>query len=569
MSLPPMPQSPAVPAAASPARTPSRAVGLPLLAVAAVLALVFLLPTREESATRPVASRLAGVTLELDEPPEWARQRGHDEITRCLDRMVWGGHAAVAAARDVLAQHAGQLAPEILARLAAVGDSDPALSTKLVELLGGEDPSATGVLDELVARALSFHGIEARAALRILSRVDHPRSVFAVRTRLLDQDPDIVGYARGALAELAHRGNAEARDVILAELEADPLDVDLAYLSVAIGLPRDDRTDALLHDIADRGNGTVRLVALTGLLVRDDPQAQAIFEELMVTGDGDQRLQALRAVAGAGKVIGQDEWEHILQQDVFALSSELVRILILAVDSGHPDAARAMDLLERVATDPTKSVQGVVLDALYVRRHPNVIEGVRGDLSRVEGTALLLTVDRILGGPKIRPEDLALRAELGQLALTRLQAGPELRNADRAVLCRLVASIAPEASADLLVDYALGRRGVDRAVSEAVTDLIGLLGDAGLAQLDAELGTPAGDALAVYAAAERGSAAALPLLERLLTAEGTDPETRRAALDALGRVSSGPREETLRRVLEQVIDPELRRRAQLVFWNYL
>jgi hypothetical protein len=569
MSTPPSPQSPVLPAAAGAVRTPSRSFRLALLAVAALLALVYLLPTREDGASRPVQDRLRTVAITLDEPPEWARQRGHDEITRCLDRLSWGSHAAATAARAVLSRHAGQLAPELLSRLAALGSSDPVMASKLVELLGAEDPTEPGVLDELAARALSFNGLEARAALRVLSRINHPRSVNAVHTRLFDQDPDIVGFARGALAELARRGSPEAREIVLDELEADPLDVDMAYLTVAAAMPRDDRTDSVLQRIADQGQGTVRLVALTGLLVRDDPQAEAIFEEFIATGSGDQRLQALRAAGSANRVLAQGQWEFLIQQDVYPLSAALMRVLFSAIDSGHPDAARAMDLLEKIAVDPTMSVQTLVLDALFVRRHPNVIEGVRADLQVVEGMSLALTVDRILGGPTDRPSDLALRAELAQLALKRLETGPELRDGDRVVLCRLVATIAPDESAPLLVDYALGRRGVDRVVSEAVTDLLGPLGDAGLRRLQAELGTPEADALAVYAASAVRSEAALPLLEQLLVAEGTRPDTRRAALDCLGLVQAGPREEVLRRVLDRVPDPALRERAQLVFWNYL
>ncbi len=45
--------------------------------------------------------------------------------------------------------------------------------------------------------------------------------------------------------------------------------------------------------------------------------------------------------------------------------------------------------------------------------------------------------------------------------------------------------------------------------------------------------------------------------------------TRRAALDCLALIHSGPREELLRRVLGQLGDPELERRAHLLFWNYL
>src|SRR5262245_35115371 len=125
-----------LPAARTTARPPLR-LALPLLAVVALLGLVFLLPSRDERGARPgVADRLSTVRVELDQPPDWARDRGRDEIVRCLDRMSWGSHASIEASRSVLARHAGQLAPELLARLELAGDQDPPLASKLVELLG-------------------------------------------------------------------------------------------------------------------------------------------------------------------------------------------------------------------------------------------------------------------------------------------------------------------------------------------------------------------------------------------------------------------------------------------------
>src|SRR5215468_8816181 len=182
-----MDTSPAsLPAARSAAR-PSLRLALPLAAVVALLALVFLLPSRDERGTRSAGvDRLSLIRVELDQPPDWARERGRDELVRCLDRMSWGSHASIDASRAVLALHAGQLAPELLGRLALAGDHDPPLASKLVELLGAEDCTRPDVLDELVRRALSFSALEAKSALRVLSHVDHPRSVNAIRTRLFD-----------------------------------------------------------------------------------------------------------------------------------------------------------------------------------------------------------------------------------------------------------------------------------------------------------------------------------------------------------------------------------------------
>lgn len=541
---------------------------LPLLAVGAIVALVFLLPSRDGATPATVAfARLAVVDVPLDPPPEWARERGRDEVLRCLDRMDWGSHAAVAAARETLARHAGSLAPEILSRLQALGDGDPVLAAKLVELLGAEDPGAPGVLDELVLRALSFSALEARAALRVLARIPHPRAVDAVRTRLFDADPEVVGFARGALAEQARRGSPEARAAILDEIESSPQDVDLAFLTVAAGFPADGRTEELLRRVALEGQGTVRFIALAGLLARDEPMAFEAFESMLRDGDAALQREVLLAAATARKVLGTDHWATWMQQDAHALCSPLAHILFAALDQGHPEAARALELLERAAGDPTASVREQVLDGLFARRHPNAIEGVRADLQVATGAGLTLVVDRIVAGPGDRPADRALRVELAGLALARLAGEPDLRDPDRVTLCRLLAAIAPEAGAEALVGHALGR-GVSREVADAVADQLSTAGGAVVGRLGDELGDPQVDELLVYVAAQSRTAAALPWLERLLAAPGTAPATRRAALDCLALVQGEDREALLRRVLP-ALDPALQERAQLVFWNYL
>lgn len=560
-----MSPSEALPAANRPAG--ARAL-LPLLAVGAIVALVFLLPSRDGGPPpRPHFERLSVVDIQLDPPPEWARERGRDEVVRCLDRLDWGSHAAEAAARETLARHAGALAPEILARLAAVGDRDPVLASKLVELLGGEDPFAPGVLDELVQRGLSFSALESRAALRVLARIPHPRAVDTVRTRMFDADPEIVGFARGALAEQARRGSPEARTAVLDALEAGPHDADLAFLTVAAGFPADGRVDELLRRVAAEGQGTVRFIALTGLLARDDPMAYEAFEGMLRDGDGALRREVLLAAATARKVLGQDHWATWLQQDVHALCAPLVQVLLAALDQGHPDAARALELLERAAGDPHCSVHHETLDGLYARRHPNAIEEVRRALQLAIGGGLTLAVDRVVAGPAERPFDLELRAGLAGLAMDRLRDDAELRDGDRITLCRLVAAVAPEAGADVLVAHALGQ-GVSRDVADAVADQLAAAGAPVVERLGRDLGDPQADELLVYVAAQSRTGAALPWLERLLAAPGTVPSTRRAALDCLALVQGAGREELLRRVLPG-LDPVLRERAQLVFWNYL
>lgn len=558
-----------IPATRTASRPPLR-MALPLLAVVALLGLVFLLPSRDERGTRPgVADRLSTVRVELDQPPDWARSRGRDEIVRCLDRMSWGSHASIEASRGVLRAHAGQLAPELLARLELAGDRDPPLASKLVELLGAEDTTNPAVLDELVRRALSFSALEAKAALRVLSHVNHQRSLDAIRTRLFDVDPDVVGYARGALARLAQRGNEQGRDIVLSELESDPVDVDLAYLTAAASFPADERTDLVLRKIAARGGGTVRLVALTGLVAREDAEAMASFEQMLREGDFELKVEVLRATSAANRVLGQDQWEGLLHTNSYSLCGPLVNVLLTAYDTGHPSAVRAMELLERAATDRSCVVQGDVLDALFARRHPNTIEGARQDLQHVVGVQLGLVVDRIIAGPNEIASDRQVRSDLAELAVQRLERDTALADADRVTLCRLLTTIAPDRGADVLVNYALGRH-VSALVSEGVADLLPAAGEPVIARLGRDLGTPQADELMVFVAAQGKSGASLPFLQRLLCSTATAPRVRQAALDALGLVREGPREALLRTVLDECpLDEGLRQRAQLVFWNYL
>src|SRR5262249_47907895 len=156
------------------------------------------------------------------------------------------------------------------------------------------------------------------------------------------------------------------------------------------------------------------------------------------------RVEVLRAAATANRVLGQDQWEDILQTNAYPICAPLVHVLLTAYDSGHEDADRALELLERAATDRSCVVQGDGLDALFARRHPDAIEGVRQDLQHVVGVQLGTVVDRIIAGPDEIPSDKQVRADLAQLALERLEQDTLLADPDRVTLCRLLATIAPE-----------------------------------------------------------------------------------------------------------------------------
>src|SRR5262245_6434043 len=220
---------------------------LVLAGVAVLMALVFLLPRRDAGSPATVAAELP--KLELDEPPAWATQRGaDDEVLRALDRLDWGGPGALQASREMLERHAGTLAPLVLPRLAGLGPDRAVLASKLIEVLGREDPATPGLLDALILHAQSPSGLEAKAALRVRAESGEHRALDGILPRLMDGGLAVRSFARAALAQVARRGDVVAQNVILNELEAQQLDPDLAFLTVAAEV--EDRTprEAILHE---------------------------------------------------------------------------------------------------------------------------------------------------------------------------------------------------------------------------------------------------------------------------------------------------------------------------------
>ena len=59
------------------------------------------------------------------------------------------------------------------------------------------------------------------------------------------------------------------------------------------------------------------------------------------------------------------------------------------------------------------------------------------------------------------------------------------------------------------------------------------------------------------------------MLERIAIEDGRDPVLQQYALDCIVRVGDGPRADVLRRVATARGSQEVRKRAYLLFWNYL
>jgi hypothetical protein len=531
---------------------------LVLAGVGVVMALVFLLPRRESNSPVQLAAELPRV--ELDEPPAWAVQRGaEDEVLRALDRLEWGGPDALEASREALERHAGTLAPLVLPRLAALGPDRAVLASKLIELLGNEDLSTPGLLDALILRARSPSGLEAKAALRVLSESRDPRALDGILPRLMDADPEVRGFARAALAQVARHGNLAAQSVILGELESQVNDPDLAYLAVAAEFQDQPRVEAVLRQIERSPYEEPALVARTALLRLGDPEAERAFREMLAGTDPFARRNALNALVASGRVLGWESFESIVRTGGVEDILPIVSLAELAVDRGDPEAPVAMDLLEALAADRNNSVHGVVTDWLYARSHPWAVEATRVELRQFVGARLAEVVSRIIAGPA------ALQRELAESAAERL-ATQELRDQDRELLMRLLAHTAPDLGVEPIVREALDEQS---PIAPLMLTLLSRLGPVALQRLERELGRPEADALFIRVALESRSSAALPGLERLLLAPDTDPALRRAALDCLGRLRDGPRAELLRKAVAAHADRELAAHARLVFWNYL
>lgn len=527
--------------------------------VAVLMALVFLLPRREDGAS-PAAVVTAPPALELDEPPAWALQRGaDDEVLRALDRLDWGGPGALLASRETLEPHAGTLAPLILSRLRSLSADRSVLASKLVELLAGEDLAAPGVVDALVLRARSTSALEAKAALRVLADSDNATALDGILPRLMDGDLEVRSFARAALARVAQRGNRTAQEVILAELEASPQDPDLAYLTVLGDFQDRRRVENVLHTLERSPYDEPALIARTTLLRLGDPDAERAFKQMLAGNNRIARQNALNALVASGRILGWESFDTIVglgdERDVLPA----VSLLDLAVERGDPNAGHAMDLLEALAANRSNNVHTYVTGLLYNRGHPWAVESTRVELNQFVGGQLSETISRVIGGPA------DLQPEMASLALKRLQT-QTLRDQDRELLLRLLAHVAPELGADPIVREALDESS---PLAPLMLPQLSRLGTVGLKRLEQELGTPQGDALFIRVAGDQRSGAALPGLERILLAPGTDPALRLSALDCIGRLRDGPRAEVLRRAVGQLNDPELSARARLVFWNYL
>jgi hypothetical protein len=379
----------------------------------------------------------------------------------------------------------------------------------------------------------------------------------------MDADLEVRGYARSALAEQARRGQAEARGIILTELAYDTANPDLAYLAVLDHLGDEDRVTELLQSVVARAPRDIGLIARTALVRRGDPESIAVFEEMVGGEDPYARINALRGLAAIRKVLGWEHWDEIARRGEPQEVLPLAEIMQAAMDTGHPQAVKAADLLEALAADRTNGVHVEITTRLYNRLHPWAVEATRVEIQQAVGGLLTQAADRVIAGP---PE---LQRDVAELALERLRTDV-LRDSDSLLLYRLLAHAAPDLAAGPLVDCVLGRDDSSRELARLVTTLLARVGAPALTALERELGDPRADVLFVQLAGDLRSGAALPGLERLLMDERKDVELRLAALDCLGLLRDGPRAELLRTAADRWVgDPQFRERARLIFWNYL
>lgn len=536
---------------------------IPILLAVLFLFLAYLLPSRGSADTiSPEGAFLA--PLEVTEPPAWALQRGKDEIVRNLDRLLWGSHSAMVASRDVLRRYGGGeiLAPEILGRLEALGDSDPIAIAKLIAVLADEDPSVSGQLDEFIYRAHSPSALVTMAALRALAFHPDDRAIHGILARLNDVDLQVRDVARAALVKRMQAGDIRARDVLLDELESSEEDPDLGFVAALQDVGESERADQLLRIMRTDGDGPSSMVAWAILLRRGDQSAAEHFSEQLKSDDSAVRLTALRVLGAAGMALGDESWERIAKHGTFQEVLALGEILLRAMDEGHPAASLAESLFRDRAEDPFSQVRVPFTDALLARGSAWAAEVTRSEILTKVGARLTQTVDRVIssGG--------AFTGDLADVAWQRLE-DVALRDVERAILLRLIAAVDPERAADTVVSAALGRNNESAVVSASMEALLFQLGEPGLKRLQEEVSTLRGASLFVRVANEVGSPVALPVLETIVLNESMDLAVREAALDCIVLLDHGPREEVLRNVAERLPGDLFRGRARLLFWNYL
>ncbi len=535
---------------------------IPLIVVLVLVGLVYLLPQRGEE--RAVAELPRPAVLDVTEPPTWAQQRGIDEVARNLDRIAWGNHDAMVAARRALAPHAGQLGDDVLSRMRALGQTDPVQTSKLLAILADQDDGSDEVYEMLADKALSPSSLVTMAALRALAYTPHQGAVFAMYPRLTAVDPDVQRVARAALTIRATNGDRAAQDLILEELERQGRYPDTAYLSTLRTFRESPDAVRLLRDATESGVLETSLTAWSSLLALGDPDAVDYFEEALASDDIVTQVNAVRVVATSGQVIGQDSWADLARSGIQPIVLTTASILLQAVETNHPSAPEAMALLEELAADALCPAQVDVTTALYQRNHAWAVEQTRKEVKTYVGGQLAQTVDRLLTAP-----DTEATRQMAELAFERLESG-EVRDIEAALLCRFLARTDPEAVAPRVVGYALNEDGVSPEVASEMMAQLDQLGDAGLAALAARMSSnPRAAVLFVTLAGQIRSAAALPVLEALVLDDSHDMRLRRDAMDAIVRIDEGPREEVLRRAAEALPSGPLRERARLLFWNYL
>jgi len=547
---------------------------LPTLAILVLLGLVFLLPGRRDDAISGAGFLLPGSAaagadvaavlaqlprLELNEPPSWALSRGSDEVLRHIDRLGWGSHAAMVNSRKALERHQGNLAPELLSRLAALGETDSIQVSKLLAVLGSEDgdPQRTDqIVEELVRRAFSESALVAKAALRALAYHPSPGALGGILERRHDANLEIQSNARAALAERVRRGDKEAMAYLVEDLEQTLMSPDLAYVT-ALGEGKiDERARLVLREIVDRADQNSVLAALASLLVHGDELALERVAAMVAHGDLTARMNGLRMAALSGQIFMVDQWEEIVRERVRPLVLSLMSMLERAISEGHDDALLAVQLLETISIDSTHSCNQEALDVLLRQGHPLAVERTRTELSTAVGAYLGVAVDRVIhtGGE--------LASDFVDLALLRLDE-PEIELAECIALCRLVAHVDPARGVDLIVD--LAREGN----SPAYLSFLSRMGGHALQRLATELDDDRAAGLFIFVAASTGASESLPYLEAIVLDTGRDRAIRLQALDCIVRLRAGPREESLRRVANALGDSEISNRARLLFWNYL
>lgn len=532
------------------------------------------------------------ILIELAERPDEVRisaMRGLAELAsdRAIEVLArLAGHTdedAAAAVRalatiDKPAAHAALVAlvdaPSVSVAAAAIGqlterDLDPELITKLTAIVHAGDRTLVapalaalanaGEAGVPVLREASLHGpIELRAtAMGYLAEADRDAAIETLRTILENESGRAADAAALALAGI---DSDDARDALISAALADESNGRIVQYLLRQHGP--DVEQALL--VIAKSESGERWQAVSHLVKGGNAEALEVAVAEARTGDAEQRLSAMRALAAAGTSEATEALVGLVDHggEVKARALEILagarpddprvgKLLADALRSSDPEVAgAAASALAKVGTSDARDA----LVGALASSDSSVVANAASSLASYRMTDDMTAALRraVAAHPELEPQVMAqlvgagspLGIELARKALTG--DSPDL--ASRAISS--LEQAGTPAALDALVEGA--RVGDAQVRAEAVASL-GNVGDSRAPDLVAQAMRDSEPAVRVSAARALGQLATPKARDLLVQmTRSSDESDRRAAVASLSRFEGT---DTTRRLSELVRDP--------------